>query len=628
MTRLYLSGWCFVSAARILGTLKLMRDPAHIRNIAIIAHVDHGKTTLVDGLLKQSKTFRDNQTEMSQTTILDTGDLERERGITISAKTAAVEYKGYKINIIDTPGHADFSGEVERTLGMADGVILVVDAQEGPMPQTKFVLQRALGLGLKPIVVINKIDKRDARVAEAEDELSHLFLDLAVTPEQLEFPVYYAVGREGTSFAELPEDAAAEGDLTPIFEAIIKHVPPPEGSPDEPFQMLVSALAWDSFKGKYAIGRISRGTVKEGDQVARIAADGKVTKSKIEKIFVSAGLLRSEVSRAGAGEIVQVTGITDAQIGETITDISKPEALPVMEIEAPTLQIAIGPNSSPFAGQEGKFSTSRQIAARLKQELETNVALRVEEQGTKFMVSGRGELHLSILIETMRREGFELEVGRPEVITKTENGVVVEPVEEVIIEVPEEYTGEVTSELGRRKAKLQDMKSTGAGATRFVYHLPTRALLGIRNLLLTLTKGTVVMNSLLVGYEPVGQPLGKLRNGVLISSQAGIAVTYGLLVVEERGTAFVGPGTKVYEGMVIGLNRRGDDMEINACKEKKLTNVRASGTDMTTQLTPFTKLSLEEALDFIEDDELLEVTPESIRIRKRHLTALGRRRAR
>lgn len=604
-----------------------MPNAAYIRNIAIIAHVDHGKTTLVDGLLKQSKTFRENQAEMSQSLILDTGDLEKERGITISAKTAAVEYNGYKINIIDTPGHADFSGEVERTLSMADGVILVIDAQEGPMPQTKFVLAKALALGLQPIVVINKIDKRDARVAEAEDELSHLFLDLAAEADQLEFSTYYAIGREGKAFAELPADPAAAGDLTPIFEAIIKQVPAPEGDADQPFQMLVSALAWDSFQGKYAIGRVARGKVQKGASVARIATDGTVTPATVEKVFVSEGLARTEAD-AGVGEIVQLTGITDVKIGETITDPAKPEALPVMEIEAPTLQIAVGPNTSPFAGTEGTFSTSRQIAARLEQELETNVALQVKSQGTGFLVSGRGELHLSVLIETLRREGFELEVGRPEVVTRQENSQTVEPVEKVTIEVPEEYTGEITSEVGRRKAVLREMKPGTGGVTRFVYHLPTRALLGTRSLLLTATKGTVVMNSLLVGYQPVGPPLPKLRNGVLISAQPGHAVIYGLLVAEERGTALIGPGTKVYEGMIVGLNRRADDMEINVCKEKKLTNVRASSTDMTTQLTPFTKLSLEEALDFIEPDELLEVTPESLRMRKRHLTSLQRRRAR
>jgi GTP-binding protein len=604
-----------------------MHDAQHIRNIAIVAHVDHGKTTLVDGLLKQSKTFADHQAEMSQTTILDSGDLERERGITITAKTTAVEYQGTKINIIDTPGHADFSGEVERTLSMADGIILVVDAQEGPMPQTKFVLTRALKLGLTPIVVINKIDKRDQRVTEVENEIGHLFLDLATSDDQLDYPTYYAIGREGKAWKNMPTDPNASADLTPVFEAIINHIPAPRVEAEKPFQMLVTSLAWDSYQGKYAIGRIQRGSVKAGDAIVRIATDGNEHKTKVDKIFVSRGLERIEVVQASAGEIAQLTGVVDAHIGETLADVEAPEALPVMEIEAPTLQIAISPNTSPFAGKEGKSTTSRQIAARLQKELETNVSLRVEEQGTTFLVSGRGELHLSILIETLRREGFELEVGRPTVVYKEKDGKKLEPIEELMVEVPEEFTGAVNAELGRRRAELKDMQPTTKGVTQLVFHLPTRALLGLRNLLLTATKGTVIMNSLLIGYEPVGAPLAKLRNGVLISAETGNAVTYSLKTVEERGTAFIGPGTKVYEGMIIGLNRRSDDMEINVCKEKKLTNVRASSTDMATQLTPFTELSLEEALDFIENDELLEVTPESLRMRKRFLKAGERKKA-
>ncbi|MCC7543475.1 translational GTPase TypA [bacterium] len=608
----------------------MKHDAPHIRNIAIVAHVDHGKTTLVDGLLKQSRVFRDNQAEMSQTTILDSGDLERERGITITAKATAVEYtkagEDYKINIIDTPGHADFSGEVERTLSMADGIILVVDAQEGPMPQTKFVLTRALKLGLKPVVVINKVDKDGSRVQEVEDEVGHLFLDLAISDDQLEYRTYYAIGREGKAWDAIPANpASAEGDFTPIFEAIIDHIPAPRVEADRPFQMLVTSLAWDSYQGKYAIGRIRRGHINVGDAITRITTQGKELKAKVDKIFVSEGLGKAEITEADAGEIVHITGVTDAQIGETLADADSPEALPVMEIEAPTLQITIGPNSSPFAGQEGKYTTSRQIAARLEKELETNVSLRVEAKDTTFLVSGRGELHLSVLIETLRREGFELEVGRPTVVYKEEDDQKLEPVEELMIEVSDEFTGAITGELGQRRATLISMEPTSKGVTELVFNLPTRALLGLRNILLTATKGTVIMNSLLIGYEPVGAPLQKLRNGVLISAETGTAITYSLKTVEERGTAFIGPGTKVYEGMVIGLNRRSDDMEINVCKEKKLTNVRASSTDMTTQLTPFTELSLEEALDFIENDELLEVTPESIRIRKRGLKAHERK---
>jgi len=604
-----------------------MIESSNIRNVAIIAHVDHGKTTLVDGLLKQSGTFRDNQLEMNQTTILDSGDLEKERGITISAKIASIEYKGYKINIIDTPGHADFSGEVERTLGMADGVLLIVDAQEGPMPQTKFVLSRALSLNLKPIVIINKIDKRDARIELVVTEIEHLFLDLATDPDQLDFPVYFAIGREGKSFTEVPTDIVnASGDLTPIFQAIIDQIPAPSADTKGDFQMLVASLDWDSYQGKYAIGKIRRGEVSVNEQVAVINSKNQVTKSKVDKIFVSKGLGKVEVANAGAGEIVRLIGVTTAQIGDTITSINNPEALPKTEIEPPTLQITIGPNSSPFAGREGKFTTSRQIAARLEKELETNVSLKVVNQDPKFIVSGRGELHLSILIETLRREGFEMEVGRPTVITKTIDNVETEPVEEIIIDIPDEFAGTVSSELGRRRAILIDNSSTTKDMTRQTYKISTRALLGLRNVLLTRTKGTAVINSLLIGYEPLGAPLQKLRNGALISAETGTAVTYGLKVVEERGVPFVGPATRVYEGMIIGLNRRLEDMEINACKEKQLTNVRASSSDIATKLTPFTSLSLEEALDFIEADELLEVTPLSIRMRKKYLTALERKR--
>lgn len=601
-----------------------MSDSSHIRNIAIIAHVDHGKTTLVDGLLKQSGTFRDNQLEMSQTTILDSSDLEKERGITISAKIASVEYHGYKINIIDTPGHSDFSGEVERTLGMADGVLLIVDAAEGAMPQTKFVLKRAIALNLKPIVIINKIDKRDARVKEVINEIEHLFLDLAIHHDQLDFPVYFAVAREGKSFNKLPTDASAKGDLTPIFEAIITHIPSPKKTIGE-FQMLVSALDWDSYKGKYAIGRITRGEINTNDQVALLDAKNQISKLKIEKIYVSEGLGKVEVQNAKLGEIVRLVGCSKASIGDTISSVLNPKPLPTIAIEAPTLQITLGPNTSPFAGLEGKYSTSRQISARLQQELETNVALRVVEKDTTFIVSGRGELHLAILIETLRREGYEMEVGRPTVITKIENGITTEPIEELIIDVPEEFNSAVSSELGLRRAQLLEL-SIFKGQNRLKYKIPTRTLLGLRNVLLTKTRGTAVMNNLLIGYEQQGASLPKLRNGALISAESGTAVSYGLKVVEGRGTAFIAPATKVYEGMIIGLNRRGEDMEINACKEKQLTNVRASSSDIATQLVPFITLSLEESLDFIEADELLEVTPSSLRLRKRLLTNLERRR--
>ena len=603
----------------------------HIRNVAIIAHVDHGKTTLVDGLLKQSHTFRDNQAEMQQSAILDTGDLERERGITISAKTIAINHNGYRINIIDTPGHADFSGEVERTLNLADGCLLIVDAQEGPMPQTKFVLTRALHLGLKPVVVINKIDKRDQRAEEVVAEIEHLFLDLAVSDDQLEFPVYYAIGRDGKSWDHLPSPAEIEApaNLDAIFNAITKDIPAPRVEADGPFQMLVTSLTWDTYQGKYAIGRIQRGSIQAGMPLAYIHRDGTVSNAKADKLFLAQGLERVEVTEAVAGDIVWITGVGAANIGGSLTDPATPEALPVMEIEAPTLEIQIGPNTSPYAGREGKFTTSRQIGERLERELETNVGLRVQDRGTNFLVAGRGELHLSVLIETLRREGFELEVGRPQVVTRLDdNGRTLEPVEELTIEVPEEHVGAVTSELGRRRAELKTMEPTTKATTRLIYKLPTRAMLGLRNILLTTTKGTAITASLLIGYEEQQPALPQLRNGVLISAETGIATTYSLVTVEERGTAFIGPQTKVYEGMIIGLNRRSEDMEINVTKEKKLTNVRASSTDMKTQLTPHTQLTLEECLDFIENDELLEVTPESLRMRKRYLKEFERRRNR
>jgi GTP-binding protein len=605
-----------------------LQDPTKIRNIAIIAHVDHGKTTLVDGLLKQSHTFRDNQTEMSQTLIMDSGDQERERGITITAKITAVQHEDYRINIIDTPGHADFSGEVERTLNMADGCLLIVDAQEGPMPQTKFVLGKALAAELKPIVIINKIDKTGSRIAEVEDELADLFLELAVHEDQLHYPVYYAIGRAGKAWATPPthpDDDAS--DLAIIFDAIVEHVPAPSVEIDKPFQMLVTALASDTYKGKYAIGRITRGSVKVGEQVTLCKKDGTFSKAKVENVFMSRGVERFEVPGGVAGDIVQLTGIADAQIGETIADATEPEALPVIEVEAPTLRIYLGPNTSPFKGQEGEFSTSRQISDRLQKELETNVGLRVEDDGIGFTVSGRGELHLGVLIETMRREGYEFEVGRPQVVTHEENGVTVEPIEEVIIEVPAEHVGAVQMELGKRRATLKEQFASPKGVTKLVYEMPTRTLLGMRNILLTNTKGTIVMNSLTIGYEPQTASLDQLRNGVLISFEAGVTTPYALQNAEARGTTFIGPAEKVYAGQIIGLNTRQEDMEINVCKAKHLTNMRSSSSDGVVQLVPPVIFSLEQCLDFIENDELLEVTPKALRLRKRELDPNKRKRA-
>jgi GTP-binding protein len=603
-----------------------VQDPTKIRNIAIIAHVDHGKTTLVDGLLKQSQTFRDNQAEMSQDLIMDSGDQEKERGITITAKVTAVQHGDYRINIIDTPGHADFSGEVERTLNMADGCLLIVDAQEGPMPQTKFVLGKALAAELKPIVIINKIDKNGSRIKEVEDELADLFLELAVHEDQLHYPVYYAVGREGKAWAEPPAHPEEAGDLEPVFEAVINKIPAPAIERDKPFQMLVTALAHDTFKGKYAIGRITRGEVKPGDQVALIKKDGAIAKAKVDNVFMSHGLAKFEVKQGIAGDIVQLTGIANARIGETLSDIENPEALPTIEVEAPTLSIYLGPNTSPFKGLEGEFNTSRQISERLKKELETNVGLKVEEDGIGFTVAGRGELHLGVLIETMRREGYEFEVGRPQVVTHEENGQVVEPVEEVIIEVPAEHVGTVQMELGQRRATLKEQFASPKGVTKLIYEMPTRALLGMRSILLTNTKGTIIMNSLVTGFQPQTPALQQLRNGVLIAFETGTTTPYSLETAEARGTIFVGPAEKVYAGQVIGLNARQEDLEINVCKAKHLTNMRSTSSDGTVQLTPPTVFSLEQCLDFIENDELLEVTPQNLRLRKKQLNPTQRKR--
>jgi GTP-binding protein len=605
----------------------MKQDPTKIRNIAIIAHVDHGKTTLVDGLLKQSQTFRGNQAEMAQDLIMDSGDQEKERGITITAKVTAVQHDDYRINIIDTPGHADFSGEVERTLNMADGCILIVDAQEGPMPQTKFVLSKALVNELKPIVIINKIDKPASRVREVEDEISDLFLELAVHEDQLHYPVYYAIGREGKAWAKMPDNAEQSTNLSVIFDAITSHIPAPKIEEGNSFQMLVTALSWDDFKGKYALGRIVRGQIKPGAQVALCKKDGTIAKAKVDKVYMSRGLSKFEVAEGVAGDIVHLTGIADAQIGETIADTNSPEALPIMEVEAPTLKIYLGPNTSPLKGQEGEFTTSRQIGDRLLKEVETNVGLRVEEDGIGFLVSGRGELHLSVLIEAMRREGYEFEVGRPQIVTKKEDGKTLEPLEELIIEIPAEYVGAVQMELGARRAELKEQFASPKGVTKLIYELPTRALLGLRNVLMTNTKGTVIMNSLIIGYQPMGAKLKQLRNGVLVAYEPGTTTPYALQTAEERGVVFVGPASQVYGGQIVGLNKRQEDIEINVCKAKHLTNMRSSSSDGVVQLTPPTILSLEECIDFVEDDELVEVTPKNLRLRKRELDHTKRKRA-
>lgn len=604
-----------------------MFTPDKIRNIAIIAHVDHGKTTLLDGLLKQSHTFRDNAQEMGETLIMDSGDQERERGITITAKTTAITYNGYKINIIDTPGHADFSGEVERTLQMADGVLLIVDAAEGPMPQTKFVLSKALELGLKPLVIINKIDKPARRIEEVKDEIANLFLELATTDDQLDYPIYYAVGRNGKAWSNMPVNPEEEADLTPIFKAIISDIPAPKADTNGPFRMQITSLQYDSFLGKYAIGRIERGVAKTGMTVSLIDNAGKISSVRIDKLFTYQGLNRQEIKEDVAGDIIAVTGISNAKIGDTITDPTDPSPLPQIEIEKPTISIYLGPNTSPFKGREGEFSTSRQIADRLKRELETNVSLQVEPSGIGFKVSGRGELHLSVLIEAMRREGYEFEVGRPQVVLREENGQKLEPIEELLIEVNPEFLGNVSMELGARHAELINQTITAQGQIRLTYRITSRALIGLHNILLTATKGTVVMSSLPAGYQPLGAALSGLRNGVLIAAENGTSTAYALANAEARGELYIGPGVEVYAGEIVGLNKRKEDLEINVCKGKQLTNMRSKTSDGAIQLTPYTQMSLEQCLDFIEDDELLEVTPGHLRLRKAELDPIKRKRA-
>lgn len=599
-----------------------------IRNVAIIAHVDHGKTTLVDGLLKQSHTFRDNQAEMSQTLIMDSMDQEHERGITITAKQTAVFYNDYKINIIDTPGHADFSGEVERTLNMADGVLLIVDAQEGPMPQTKFVLQKALSLRLKPVVIINKIDKPAARITEVESEIADLFLELATDESQLNYPIYYAIARDGKA----GKTTDLDDDLHVIFESIINDIPEPkvDVEAEKGAQLLVAALAADNYLGKYAIGKIFRGKLKKGQQVkllqVSVGGEQTVKNAKIDRIFTYRGLGKEETEEAVAGDIVALTGLTEANIGDTVATGDNPEALPTIELEPPTLSIYIGPNTSPLKGKEGEFTTSRQIAERLERELETNIALKITPDGLGYKVSGRGELHLSVLIETMRREGYELEAGRPEVVYReTENGLE-EPIESLTIEVDSEFVGAVSQEMGIRKAELKSQDLTSTGSTRFTYEITTAALIGLRNNLLTATKGTVIMSSIPCGYKPVESKYKPERNGALISFEDGVSTAYALDAAQARGILYIPPQVPVYQGMIVGLSNKKDDLDINICREKQLTNMRTHASDGAIQLTPYTQLSLEQCLDFLLDDELLEVTPKSLRLRKRQLDPIKRKR--
>lgn len=593
-----------------------------IRNIAIIAHVDHGKTTLVDALLKQSHVFRSN--EKVEERVMDSNDLEKERGITILSKNTAVKYGDVKINIVDTPGHADFGGEVERVLKMVDSVLLVVDSYEGPMPQTKFVLKKSLELGLKPIVIINKIDKPDARPTEVIDEVFDLFVELGANDEQLDFQILYASAREGFARYNVEDDNA---DMTPIFETIIKYVAPPEGYLDEPLQMLVTTLDTNAFVGKIAIGKIERGRVKRNQTVALVRHDGSTSNYKITSVFTYNGLKREETEEAGMGDIVAVSGVIDANIGETIADASCPEALPFVKIDEPTLSMNFMVNDSPFAGQEGEFVTSRHLRDRLLKELETNVSLRVNEITPDcFEVSGRGELHLSVLIETMRREGYEFQVSKANVIFREENGVKEEPIEYLTIDVPEEFMGPVMEKLGPRKAEMVNMTSAVNGYTRLEFTVPARGLIGFRNEFMTDTKGNGIMNHVFHGYEKYKGDIPGRSRGSIVSFEAGDSIAYGLFNAQERGQLFIGAGVPVYPGMIVGVSSRAEDIDINVCKGKKLTNTRSSGADEALKLTPPIEMSLEQCLEFINSDELVEVTPQNIRMRKRILDSAERRR--
>ena len=623
--------YLFGRANRRKPVINFLKDTMPIRNIAVIAHVDHGKTTLVDGLLKQSHTFRDNEAEMSQTLIMDSNDQERERGITILAKNTAITYKGVKINIVDTPGHADFGGEVERTLAMTDGALLIIDAKEGPMPQTKFVLKKALELGLRPIVVINKIDKPDAQISKVLRDTHDLFLDLATDAAQLDFPVYYAIGREGKAWDNAPsnEQLSQATDLTPIFDAILKHIPAPIAASDQPFQMLVTALDWDSFQGKYAIGKVTRGTALPGLSVSIGTSEAWRETAKIDRVYNTQGLKRLHVERAPSGDIVALTGLKNCRIGDTVADAASAEALPTLQIAEPTLKMAISANTSPFVGQDGTQLTGQKIHERIIKELEVNVSLKMTpNENSEFILWGRGELHLSVFIETLRREGFEMQVGKPQVVTKSIDGHIHEPIEELTVDVKSDYTSQVTGGIGKRKGIMLSQTENDDGTTRLVFEIPTRGLLGLRNVLLTLTRGTVVMSSMFVRFTPVTGAIVKLRNGALVASERGKAVAYGLNNAQQRGITFINPQTPVYEGMIVGLHARENDLEVNVTKEKKQTNVRAAGSDDAIALTPPTILSLEQAIDFLEDDELLEATPKSLRLRKRILNSSQRAKVR
>ncbi len=594
----------------------------NMRNIAIIAHVDHGKTTIVDSMLKQAGVYRENEEVVEQ--VMDSNDLERERGITILAKNTAIDYKGIRINVVDTPGHADFGGEVERVLKMVDAVLLVVDAFDGPMPQTRFVLHKALGLGLKPIVCINKIDRPDARPLEVVDMVLDLFIELGADEDQLEFPIIYTSGKVGLATTDIKEfEEGKQLDFTPLLDAVVEYTPCPEGDPDAPMQLLVSNIDSDPYVGRIGIGRVERGTIKQGENVTLVTYgdDGK-RNAKVVKLMRFHNLGREEIKEASIGEIVCVAGIADINIGDTLCDSANPEPLPFVAIDEPTIAMTFSVNDSPFAGQEGKYVTSRHLRERLFKEIETNVSMRVEETDTTeaFIVKGRGELHLSVLIETMRREGYEFQVSKPKVIMKEIDGILHEPVEDLVIDVPEEFVGPVMEKIGKRRGELVNMLPPSKGYTRLEFKIPSRGLLGYRTEFLTDTKGNGIMNSVINGYEPFAGEIETRGQGVLVAFETGTAVTYGLYNAQDRGPLFIGAGTPVYEGMIVGVNPKPEDITVNVCKKKHVTNMRSAGADEAMRLTPPLRYSLEQCLEFVEDDELCEVTPQSIRLRKKILS--------
>ncbi len=595
-----------------------------IRNIAIIAHVDHGKTTLVDGMLRQAGQFRDNETIAER--VMDNLDLEKEKGITIMAKNTAVEYDGVKINIVDTPGHADFGGEVERTMTMVDGVLLLVDASEGPLPQTRFVLKKALELSLPSILVINKIDRSDARIEEVINEVYDLYIDLDATEEQLNFPIIYTNARAGTATTDIKREST---DLKCLFKLLIETIPEPTGDKDDILQLLVANIDYNDYVGRLAIGRIFSGTVTVGDQIAIINSEGNSVQTKITSIYTFSDLKRMKAETASAGEIVALAGLDGISIGDTVTDTEKPKALRRIKVDEPTISMMFSINDSPYGGQEGKYVTSRNLRERLEKELLFNVSIKVDfSTGDSFKLSGRGELQLAILVETMRREGYELSVSMPETITKKINGILHEPMEILIVDIPEDYVGVVTQQLGMRKGRMQKMRNDEHGRVRLEFRIPSRGLIGFRSQFLTDTRGTGLLNHLFDGYEPWHGPISKRQAGALVADRQGKATTYALFHLQPRGILFIKENTRVYEGMIVGENSRSDDMSVNVAREKKLTNMRAAGSDDSLQLTPAKMLTLEESFEFIKEDELVEVTPKSIRLRKKILQANKRLRAR